>query len=59
VQTVSLDEVVRRLQAIRAVEPSAAPAPPTAGGRLRALQDDPVLKRALELFDGNVVAVEE
>lgn len=61
VQTVLLDEVVRRLQAIRAVEPAVTggASVPSAGGKMHTLYDDPVIKRALEMFDGNVVAVED
>jgi DNA polymerase-3 subunit gamma/tau len=63
VQTVSLEEVIRRLQAMRSVEPAPRTAPPAvaapaARGKWHAISEDPVVKRTLEMFDGEVVAVE-
>ena len=67
-RAVSLDEVLKRLNALRAAEPpqpaavaavpaaapAARPATPAAG-----LYDDPALKQVMKLFEGQVVAVEE
>ncbi len=59
-RAVSLEEVLKRLQAIRAAEPppaaapaAAAPPPPTN------LYDDPALKQVMQRFDGKVVGVED
>jgi hypothetical protein len=51
---------VRRLNTLRQMEPVvAAPPPAAAAGVPRGgVMDDPIVKRALELFDGKVVDVE-
>jgi hypothetical protein len=60
-RSVSLEEVLKRLNAIRTAEPpaaaalGAAPAKPVA----TTLYDDPALKHALQMFDGKVVGVED
>jgi DNA polymerase-3 subunit gamma/tau len=55
---VTLDEIVRRLSAWRQAEPAGAAAPAASHGA-RPVMEDPIVKRALELFDGKVVDVEE
>ena len=51
------EEVVRRLNALRQAEPAVAAAAAPRGPR--PVMEDPIVKRALELFDGKVVEVEE
>ena len=63
-RAVSLDEVLRRLNAIRTAEPlamaaAAAPAPVAATASPASYYDDPVLKQVLQEFDGKVVGVED
>ena len=59
-RAVSLDDVLRRLNALRSAEPpSAAPAPPPAKTPSVDLYNDPVLKQALQEFDGKIVGVED
>jgi DNA polymerase-3 subunit gamma/tau len=53
---VTLEDVVRRLNALRDAPPAAATAAPRAPSRAL---DDPVVQRAIALFDGKVVEVEE
>ncbi|NLL83426.1 MAG: DNA polymerase III subunit gamma/tau [Lentisphaerae bacterium] len=62
--TATVDEVIRRLNAIRTAEPPAATAPavapPTSSGmRRQQYFDDPVVKRTMEIFDGDVAGIEE
>ena len=62
--TVTLDEVIKRLTAIRTAEPPAAagPAVPDHASATRRRQqyfDDPVVKRTMELFNGDVAGIEE
>ena len=54
---VTLEEIVRRLSVLRQSEPAAAAAAPRQA-RTPVLED-PIVKRALEMFDGKVVDVEE
>ena len=57
---VTLDEIVRRLNALRQAEPAAAAAAAAAPRSARTpVLEDPIVKRALEMFDGKVVEVEE
>ncbi len=58
---VSLEEVLKRLNAIRASEPpvAAVPAPAAAKPVAIDLYDDPALKHVLQEFDGKVVGVED
>jgi DNA polymerase-3 subunit gamma/tau len=60
-RAVSLEEVLRRLNAIRSSEPppAAAPAPPAAKAPPVGILDDPLLKEALKEFGGKVVGVED
>lgn len=64
-RTVTLDEVMKRLNAIRAAEPppaaAAAPAPAAAkpGVSAASLYDDPALRHVLQEFDGKIVGVED
>ena len=60
-RAVSLEEVLRRLNAIRTSEPPVATAQPpsTAKPPPSNLYDDPVLKQALQEFDGKIVGVED
>ena len=58
-RTASLDDVLRRLNAIRTAEPLAAAAPPPAAKPAASLYDDPALKHVLQEFDGKVVGVED
>ncbi len=66
-RAVSLEEILKRLNALRtaeppavAAEPAAAPAAAPARPAMRAeLYDDPALKQAMRVFEGKVVAVEE
>ncbi len=58
-RVVTLEEVMRRLQAIRTSEPPAAtPAAPAKQAAVP-LYDDPALKRVLQEFDGKIVGVED
>jgi DNA polymerase-3 subunit gamma/tau len=52
---VTLEDVIRRLNALRQMEPAAA-AP--AAQNPRAVLDHPIVKRAMEMFDGKVVDVQ-
>ncbi len=57
---VSLEEVLRRLNALRADEPQAPASKPAAPvARPADLYDDPVLKQVLQEFDGKIVGVED
>jgi DNA polymerase-3 subunit gamma/tau len=59
-RSVSLDEILKRLNAIRTAEPPAAPAPaPAAKPASVNLYDDPALKHVMQMFDGKVVGVED
>jgi DNA polymerase-3 subunit gamma/tau len=60
-RAVSLEEVLRRLNTIRAAEPpAAAPAPAAAAKAPSAsILDDPLLKAVLKEFDGKIVGVED
>ncbi len=64
-RAVSLDEVLRRLNAIRTAEPpaaaAAAAAPAAAASKTSAADyyDDPALKHVLQEFDGKVVGVDD
>ena len=60
-RAVSLEEVLRKLNAIRTSEPpaAAAPAQPAAKAPPASLYDDPILKQALQEFDGKIVGVED
>ena len=64
-RAVSLDEVLRRLNAIRTAEPpaatAAAAAPAAAVSKASAADyyDDPALKHVLQEFDGKVVGVDD
>jgi len=55
----SLDDVLRRLNALRTAEPPAAAAPAPAAKPAASLYDDPALKHVLQEFDGKVVGVED
>jgi len=58
---VTLDEILRRLNALRQAEPVAAAREPVGTGtaaNARKIMQDPVVKRALEMFDGKVVDVD-
>jgi DNA polymerase-3 subunit gamma/tau len=57
--TVSLDEILKRLNAIRTAEPPAAAAAPAAKPAPANLYDDPALKHVMQMFDGKVVGVED
>ena len=64
-RAVSLEDVLKRLNTLRASEPPAVAAVPAAAAApvrpaMKAdLYDDPALKQAMQLFEGKVVAVEE
>jgi len=64
-RAVSLDEVLRRLNAIRTAEPPAAaaaaatPAAATSKASAADYYDDPALKHVLQEFDGKVVGVDD
>ncbi|MEI7899895.1 MAG: DNA polymerase III subunit gamma/tau [bacterium] len=59
-RSVSLDEVLKRLNAIRTAEPPAAAAPAVAARPAPTnLYDDPALKHVMQMFDGKVVGVED
>jgi hypothetical protein len=58
-QAVTLEEVIRQLHSIRSAVPAAASAPAVNGkGKLKALIDDPVISRALDVFEARVVAAD-
>ena len=60
-RAVSLEEVLKRLNALRTAEPppaAAAPAP-AAKAPAASLYDDPALKQVMQMFDGKVVGVED
>lgn len=57
--TVTLDEILRRLSVLRASPPPAAPAAvPNAAAERAEVYNDPVVKAAIKMFDGDVVGVE-
>jgi len=56
--SVSLDEILKRLQAIRTQEP-AQPKETAPKKSAPSLLDDPALKQAMKLFDGQIVEVDE
>ena len=64
-RAVSLDEVLKRLNAIRSAEPPAAAAAPAPAPEAKpaataaSLYDDPALKHVMQMFDGKVVGVED
>jgi DNA polymerase-3 subunit gamma/tau len=61
-RSVSLEEVLKRLNAIRTAEPppaAAAVAAPAATPPATALYDDPALKQVMQMFDGKIVGVED
>jgi len=58
-RAVSLEEVIRRLNAIRTAEPPAAAAPAPAKAAPTQLYEDPALKQVMQMFDGKVVGVED
>jgi DNA polymerase-3 subunit gamma/tau len=55
-QAVSLEDILKRLHAIRTSEPPAASAPKAAPSNL---YNDPMLKQVIEMFDGKVIGVAE
>jgi DNA polymerase-3 subunit gamma/tau len=55
-QTVSLEDILKRLHAIRTSEPPAAAAPKKA---TEFSYDDPTLKQAIKMFDGQIVDIED
>jgi len=55
-QTVSLEEILKRLQAIRSAEPIPTP---TSQPTPTSIYDDPTLKQVVERFDGKIVGVED
>ena len=62
-RAVTLEDVLKRLTAIRTSEPpaaaaAAAPAAP-AKPAATAIYDDPALKQAMQMFDGKIVGVED
>lgn len=56
--SVSLDEILKRLQAIRTQEP-VQPKETATKKSAPSLLDDPALKQAIKLFDGQIVSVDE
>jgi len=58
-RAVSLEDVIRRLNAIRTAEPPAAAAPAPAKAAPTQLYEDPALKQVMQMFDGKVVGVED
>jgi DNA polymerase III gamma/tau subunit len=65
-RAVSLEDVLRRLNALRTAEPAAAAAAPPAAAPAAApkpasagLYDDPALKQVMQMFDGKIVGVED
>jgi DNA polymerase-3 subunit gamma/tau len=57
-QTVSLEDILKRLHAIRTSEPP-APAAAPAQAATEFSYDDPALKQAIKMFDGKIVGVED
>jgi DNA polymerase III gamma/tau subunit len=57
-QTVSLEDILKRLHAIRTSEPPAPAAAPTQAAT-EFSYDDPALKQAIKMFDGKIVGVED
>ena len=55
-QSVSLEDILKRLHAIRTSEPPPAPKAKTTP---TSIYDDPALKQIIEMFDGKIVDVEE
>jgi DNA polymerase III gamma/tau subunit len=55
-QTVSLEEILKRLHAIRSSEPPSEQKPKSS--RID-IYDDPTLKQVVEMFDGKIVGVED
>lgn len=58
-RTVTLEEVIKRLNAIRTAEPPAAAAPVPAQAASKPIYDDPALKQVMQMFDGKIVGVED
>jgi DNA polymerase-3 subunit gamma/tau len=59
-RSVSLEEVIKRLNAIRTAEPPPAAAAATAAKPPATnLYDDPALKQVMQMFDGKIVGVED
>ena len=60
-RAVSLEDVLRKLNAIRTSEPpaAAAPAQPAVKASPANLYDDPIIKQALQEFDGKIVGIED
>ncbi len=58
-RAVTLEEVLRRLNAIRTSEPPPAPPASAPVASASALYDDPALKQVMQLFDGKIVGVED
>jgi len=59
-RAVTLEDVLKRLNAIRTSEPPAAAAPAApAKPAATAIYDDPALKQAMQMFDGKIVGVED
>jgi len=60
-RAVSLEEILKRLNAIRTAEPppSATATAPAAKAEPTALYEDPALKQVMQMFDGKVVGVED
>jgi len=56
-QSVSLEDILKRLHAIRSAEPPPPPAPQPRPAPT--LYDDPTLKHVIETFDGKVIDVED
>jgi DNA polymerase-3 subunit gamma/tau len=56
-QSVSLEDILKRLHAIRSSEPP--PPAPKAKAASTSFYDDPALKHVIESFDGKIVAVED
>jgi len=55
-QAVALDDILKRLHAIRSSEPPAEAKPKSAP---TSLYEDPALKQIVEMFDGRIVGVED
>ena len=60
-RAVSLEEILKRLNAIRTAEPppAASATAPAAKAGPTALYEDPALKQVMQMFDGKVVGVED
>jgi DNA polymerase-3 subunit gamma/tau len=60
-RAVSLEEILKRLNAIRTAEPppAASATAPAAKAEPTALYEDPALKQVMQMFDGKVVGVED